>query len=671
MTEKDKSRTALIESTKEPKKYRVIDKIESEPKPELREVAPEPTIKKIIPGQFLSDIFDHIPPGRLHKRLPGIGATTLEIEDNLRSSIIVFPTKALAATKAIKHGIYYVGSSYPGITSASFGDLILSMRNKIIIKIAVVADSLMNLIEVLGNEAYSYFHLMIDEIDTFQSESSYRSRLMDCIKVYLKFTMENRSMISATLQDFSMPELQNEHLTKIEPEGFEFDEIDTIYTDDNIQKCVTDVIIEAYRVFPDNKVLVAHNSIQGILKCIELLKDKYDEDLGVLCSEASIDRIEEKYRSKIEKGKIDKKVTFITSAYFLGIDIEEELVTIVAADNHFPNTLLSVAKIRQIFGRARRGCVKKCFIFNVNKNLYQELDNYKKYLLEISEFSIDLIKKINDKRAKKILPESIRSDLRESIIEKTVIQQNKLLHEYEGEVNIYYLNIDYLLQKQNLMNQLYIDRGTTELTLSSIYNTYHYTYTVELAKKDEEKLALAEKKYLTDIQRRLKLILYPDSQNEEVKIVPRPGIETTMHDIYQILKKSQILTFEKIRLRIQEKLEENSDKSKQWYSQELNKILLIIRIYNDGPSSELWKLINVYFKDNKKYFPSYIHESLMKLSTTSAIKNIFPTNKTQNTSVQWFRKIFKTYPDTPKGEPKRYIKTGDYWDILTYTGEES
>jgi len=64
-------------------------------------------------GEYLSSKIASLPAGKIDKRYPGIGATTLEIENPSRNSIIVFPTKALAATKAKANHIHYFGSAYP------------------------------------------------------------------------------------------------------------------------------------------------------------------------------------------------------------------------------------------------------------------------------------------------------------------------------------------------------------------------------------------------------------------------------------------------------------------------------------------------------------------------------------------------------------------------------
>ena len=58
----------------------------------------------------LSFYIDKMPHGIVNKQIPGVGATTLEINAN-RNSIIVLPTKALAFSKCKKHpNTLYLGN---------------------------------------------------------------------------------------------------------------------------------------------------------------------------------------------------------------------------------------------------------------------------------------------------------------------------------------------------------------------------------------------------------------------------------------------------------------------------------------------------------------------------------------------------------------------------------
>jgi len=164
-------------------------------------------------GEYLSNYWQSLPAGRIDKSFPGIGATTLEIKDKSRNSIIVFPTRSLAALKAEKHGMYYFGSRFQNISSSNFEDVKSALKNGTLVKIAVVADSLPKIFHDLKKENLSsQFFLMIDEIDSFQTESNYRPALENCIDIYFDFPTERRCLITATMNFFSNNKIKNEKL---------------------------------------------------------------------------------------------------------------------------------------------------------------------------------------------------------------------------------------------------------------------------------------------------------------------------------------------------------------------------------------------------------------------------------------------------------------------------
>lgn len=91
---------------------------------EIKEISPDTRIDSLeglLYGDFskyeevqcnfnLSFYIDKMPHGIVNKQIPGVGATTLEINSN-RNSIIVLPTKALAFSKCKKHPkTLYIGS---------------------------------------------------------------------------------------------------------------------------------------------------------------------------------------------------------------------------------------------------------------------------------------------------------------------------------------------------------------------------------------------------------------------------------------------------------------------------------------------------------------------------------------------------------------------------------
>ncbi|NCB03328.1 MAG: hypothetical protein EOM67_14415, partial [Spirochaetia bacterium] len=134
-------------------------------------------------GDKLGDFFSCLPYGIINKTITGIGATTLELNSD-RNSIIVLPTKSLAYSKfKIKEGkdgensCMYVGSPIGDIKSDITLQSIqayLNTDNEKKKKILVVADSLPKVLDAIGKEHYNEFFLMIDEIDTLQIDNTYR-----------------------------------------------------------------------------------------------------------------------------------------------------------------------------------------------------------------------------------------------------------------------------------------------------------------------------------------------------------------------------------------------------------------------------------------------------------------------------------------------------------------
>ena len=149
-------------------------------------------------GQKIGEVMDRIPFGVLNKTITGLGATTLEITNQERDSIIVVPTKSLAYGKyksANNHFgdgyAFYFGSPIKEIRSAVKPAQVknyLDSNNQWKKKFLVVADSLPRLIEILDSyniDVYNSYFLMVDEIDTMQADSAYRPRLEYVMDYYL------------------------------------------------------------------------------------------------------------------------------------------------------------------------------------------------------------------------------------------------------------------------------------------------------------------------------------------------------------------------------------------------------------------------------------------------------------------------------------------------------
>lgn len=350
-------------------------------------------------GYKLGQLLDRVPYGIIDKSITGIGATTLEINTELRNSIIVVPTKALAYNKCIstnnarsEYYCMYVGSSIGDITKDITIDKIkkyIDYRGASVRKFIVVADSLpmlLDFLKILGEDIYRDYFLMVDEIDTMQADSAYRPRLEAVMDYYFRFKFYNRAAITATMSAFSNPKLENEARVRIEWEVNPKRDISTLFTTyvDDLAWNEINILLET----DENKILVAYNSLDGIANIIKHLSIP-SSDCGILCSERSIDKaqlyIDDVHNSIGSNGHLLKRVTFMTCAYFAGIDIMDKCHLITVTSKLQPFTYLSLNRMTQIAGRCRKGTISETIIYNIPeispKSEIKEVNNYRQSLI--------------------------------------------------------------------------------------------------------------------------------------------------------------------------------------------------------------------------------------------------------------------------------------------------
>ena len=198
----------------------------------------------------LGDIFNHLPYGVIKKNIPGIGATTLALQQ-LSHTIIVVPTRALAYAKYVtgynnnktKNRYLYVGSDINECRKPTDEQIYEYLTQKVdpgtYKKIIVVADSLGRVMkqiqyiedapsrlakviekhweethtpmEISSEDLYSHslrWYLMVDEIDSYQSDGVFRPAMENVIDYYFTFPERQRCLVSATIRPFSNPQLQ-------------------------------------------------------------------------------------------------------------------------------------------------------------------------------------------------------------------------------------------------------------------------------------------------------------------------------------------------------------------------------------------------------------------------------------------------------------------------------
>ncbi len=429
----------------------------------------------------------------IDKRYPGIGATTLEIEDPYRNSIIVFPTKALAATKAKAKNIHYFGSAYPGVNVSTISKIIEDTESGLLTKIAIVADSLVNVYDKLRDTLHSYdFFIVLDEIDSFQTESSYRPKLEECIDIYLEFPPERRCLVSATLEQFSDRRLLSEPKTTIMIDDYVQLVVKVINATKSALKVAAQEIIRAYE--PGKKVFVAFNSIDGILKLLEILPDTLAQETGVLCSTDSQSRFKSHQISRLENGILQHQITFLTSAFFVGVDVlepQETVHAIILVDTNIPVSLVSEAKIRQIFGRIRHTAATYTIILNCTERPYLPISTYRESLNKRQIAYEQVLDAIHGSFDQVGLHEEGR-EIETIMLDTCRVDNICLLRRANNKVILSTSNFDYLIIRYTALKKLYSDFKNTVKNLNNNFKVHQEARHSELNQSEEIAIAKVE-----------------------------------------------------------------------------------------------------------------------------------------------------------------------------------
>lgn len=488
----------------------------------------------------LSDVFTKFPFGLPHgivaKEETGMGATTLELRSH-RNSIVVEPIKITASSKAYEHGFFYVGSPtkyHPDKVSDE--DIIRYLINTEIEfkKILVVADSLGRVMNALSQvpsfetinkmetnpekrKAYyskiisngilkipkhasvldNYF-LLIDEIDSFQLDSSYRKNMEICLDYYKLFKPENRCMLSATNIMLTDPEMSNEELTRIRYDEPTKRKINIVScTGKLLHGNVYDKIIDLLNQDTINNILVAYNSVSGCYKIAENLSRKnafLKGDIKILCSEQSKEDVGEYYQ-ELENDTLPSRINFITSAYFTGFDLNERFHLVSVSGNRNSIHALSERRLKQIAGRCRYGLLSETIIHDI-----VPMPNFKSHFkdMEENQMKIGISKAIEQWKKEIVKRDPTKSQLIQAAKEEVEAlncmnnhyKKNKILNGILEEVNdrfmrildekgmrfirrdksykfkISYLNIDAKLESNRVRKDLYLDYKALSKRLS-------------------------------------------------------------------------------------------------------------------------------------------------------------------------------------------------------------
>ena len=317
-------------------------------------------------GQFLSNVLSEIPTDCiLSKRVPGCGATTLELKTN-RNSIIIVPNVPVIQSKEKKEP--YPKGVYEDVTVS---EVVTYLKENIRYKIMTTPESFGKIkvaCEKCNINIYSEFFLLMDECHQLVKDVDYRNFIVLPMADFFKF--KNKAMVSATPLGFSDPRLKKFETLEVRAD-YDYQQEITVINAYNTIKAIGEYL-ESHQ---NGTVCFFVNSITQIYSIMRNFK--LLEDSTVYCAPKSVTKLKEGYdftnAYKEWSAETMKRYNFFTGRFFSAFDLEltykPDLVMIT--DPYLsPYTMLDVdTDCIQICGRFRYGISSATHIYRVNPEI--------------------------------------------------------------------------------------------------------------------------------------------------------------------------------------------------------------------------------------------------------------------------------------------------------------
>lgn len=316
-------------------------------------------------GQYLSDVMNEIPSDCiLSKKIPGCGATTLEL-DTQRNSIIIVPNVPVIKSKCSKYDNLL--GVYENVTADKICNYLTSNT---LHKIMITPESFCKVktaCERCGIDLYSHFFLLMDECHQLIKDVDYREDIVLPMTDFFRF--KEKALVSATPIGFSDPRLKEFGTIEVNADYDYRQEITVTHTY-NIQKAVND-----YLKNHDGTICFFINSvveIYAIMKQLNILGDS-----AVYCAPKSRMKLRNEYSFdnayKDWSADTMKKYNFFTGRFFTAFDLDlpykPDLVMVT--DPYISEyTMLDIdTDCIQICGRFRNGIKSATHIYRVNPEI--------------------------------------------------------------------------------------------------------------------------------------------------------------------------------------------------------------------------------------------------------------------------------------------------------------
>ena len=340
-------------------------------------------------GQYLSDVMNEIPSNCiLSKRIPGCGATTLELETN-RSSIIVVPNVPVIVSKCNKYPNLL--GVYEGVNQSQIIEYLTNNPTRKIMTTPESFSKVKSACEKCNINIYTNFFLLMDECHQLIKDVDYRIDIVMPMNDF--FLFNHKALVSATPIGFSDPRFVENHFEIIEiTADYDYRQEITVTQTYNIAKAV-------------GQYLENHNGricffINSVIEIYSLMKHfGIMEDSAVYCAPKSRSKLKNEYdftNAYTEwSAETMKKYNFFTGRFFTAFDLElpykPDLVMITDPYNA-EYTMLDVdTDCIQICGRFRNGINSATHIYRVNPEIVVKSREQMEWEISAHEFAYQTI----------------------------------------------------------------------------------------------------------------------------------------------------------------------------------------------------------------------------------------------------------------------------------------
>ena len=339
-------------------------------------------------GQHLSDVIRQIPTNCiLSKRIPGCGATTLELKAN-RNSIILVPNVPVINSKCQKYekllGVYET------VTVDKIVEYLHGHRPYKIMTTPESFPKVKKACEICGLNIFKEFFLLDDECHQLIKDVDYRADIILPMDDFFGF--ERKALVSATPIGFSDPRFKIFRTIEIHA-NYDYQQKILVVHTYSIAKAVKDYL-DSHK---DNKVCIFFNSVDGIYSIMKQFN--LSDDATVYCAPKS------RYKLKAEHGftnaydiwssKTMKQYNFFTGRFYTAFDLElsyKPNLLMVTDPFTSPYTMLDVdTDCIQICGRFRNGICSATHIYRTNEEIIAKTREQLEWEISEHEFVYNIM----------------------------------------------------------------------------------------------------------------------------------------------------------------------------------------------------------------------------------------------------------------------------------------